>query len=157
MRCLVSSRYSLLAPIILALLTIYGAAGANDVGRSTDTTGIHPPVAQGLGDHALRDNGLAQPSANGLLHDIHSAAGMACAACHTLVPPEPAPGFQPCIACHGTMTDESRPPPAEGPDPHRSPHLAVGEVPECTTCHQVHQPSEATCSMCHRAMRFDMR
>jgi len=162
MRCKKSVGFQMFASVLLALLALCGPAGANDVGRGIDATGFHAPVAQGLGIHALRDNGLldnglAHASANGLLHDIHSSAGLACAACHARVPPEPAPGFQPCIACHGTMIDETHPAPAEGPDPHRSPHLAVDEVPECTTCHQVHRPSEATCSMCHRAMRFDMR
>jgi len=89
--------------------------------------------------------------------DVHMAAGVACAACHSEMPPEPRPGFASCVACHGTMLGTDSPVPVHGPDPHRSPHLALTETPDCTSCHKVHQPSEASCTMCHRAFNFDFR
>lgn len=91
------------------------------------------------------------------LLEVHRLGGIACSACHSQTPPEPEPGFATCVACHGTMTGIDSPLPVDGPDPHRSPHLGPDETPECTSCHQVHQPSEVTCTMCHRAFRFNIR
>lgn len=92
-----------------------------------------------------------------LLIDLHAAAGLTCSACHGPSPPEPGPGFAACVACHGTMLDGQRMASTPGPDPHHSPHLGHDVTPECTSCHQVHRPSEVTCTMCHRAFRFDTR
>jgi hypothetical protein len=91
------------------------------------------------------------------LLEVHTSAGIACTACHSETPPEPLPGFAICVACHGTMIGTDSLVPVEGPDPHRSPHLGPDETPACTSCHLVHQPSEVTCTMCHRAFRFNIR
>jgi hypothetical protein len=90
------------------------------------------------------------------LHDVHSKAGIQCAACHQRMPPEPKPPDTACVACHGTMlTPAGRVP--RSPDPHASPHLASGEVPACSECHHVHKPSEVTCVTCHRGFQFKIK
>jgi hypothetical protein len=114
-------------------------------------------VASSSIDGLMRFADATEASGDDLLHEIHAGAGIGCAGCHRQSPPEPDPGFTSCVACHGTMIDAASPAPAAGPDPHRSPHLGRDEMPECTSCHQVHRPSEVTCTMCHRAFRFDIR
>ena len=97
--------------------------------------------------------------AHGLLIDKHTAAGVSCESCHvgglTAAPPTSASLNATCVACHGTMIDL---PAADlsSPNPHLSPHLAPGEVPQCTECHRVHEPGEVTCTMCHRGFRFSI-
>jgi len=101
---------------------------------------------------------FTQTAGGQALHDVHVNAGLTCNACHTQLDPiSPVPDAT-CVACHGTMIGEPR----EGgnisfPDPHRSPHLAPGEVPACTECHRIHQPSEVTCTVCHRAFEFEIK
>ena len=92
------------------------------------------------------------------LHDIHADVGVPCVACHIGedVPADTPPNST-CVACHGTMIE----PLADGeevrlPDPHRSPHLGPGEVPDCASCHSIHGQSEFTCVMCHRSFESDM-
>ena len=90
------------------------------------------------------------------LHDVHAGAGVQCTACHEQFPPLPGATTpdSTCIACHGTMLDTAS---ASLPNPHASPHLGPGEVPACTECHKVHEPSEVTCVMCHRGFQFDIK
>lgn len=98
----------------------------------------------------------AVPSDLSLL-EVHESAGVACNACHSDTPFDPRPGFAVCVACHGTMTGTDNTLMIEGPDPHRSPHLAPDETADCTSCHRIHQPTEVTCTMCHRAFHFNIR
>jgi hypothetical protein len=123
---------------------------------------IHLTVAVGLlavllgmlgRDASAEDDGLR---ADLSLLEVHTSSGIACTACHSETPPEPRPGFAICVACHGTMIGTDSPVPAQGPDPHRSPHLGPDETPDCTSCHRVHQPSEVSCTMCHRAFPFNI-
>jgi hypothetical protein len=105
----------------------------------------------------------ATPAVNGLLIDKHTAAGVLCESCHAKGeaepreqhPPVPIPSFDAtCVACHGTMLDDSEGKEMSFPNPHMSPHLAPGEVPQCTECHRVHAPGEVTCNLCHRGFNF---
>jgi hypothetical protein len=91
------------------------------------------------------------------LLEVHKLAGVACSACHKETAPEPKPRFAICVACHGAVFGTDSPLRMKGPDPHRSPHLGLDETPDCTSCHKVHQPSEVTCTMCHRGFRFNIR
>ena len=123
--------------------------------RFTIAIGL-PPLVLGMLAHDVGAEGKGAHSDLSLLR-VHNLAGIACSACHSQTTPEPRPGFANCVACHGTMIGTDSPFPAEGPDPHRSPHLEVDEPPDCTSCHQIHQSSEVTCTMCHRTFRFNLR
>lgn len=105
----------------------------------------------------------ATPAVSGLLIDKHTAAGVPCESCHAKVeaepgeqhPPVPIPSFDAtCVACHGTMLEAPEGKEMSFPNPHVSPHLAPGEVPQCTECHRVHAPGEVTCNLCHRGFNF---
>lgn len=105
----------------------------------------------------------ATPMAGGLLIDGHLAAGVPCESCHATSeagsngdhPAVPAASFNTmCVACHGTMLKAPEGEEMSVPNPHASPHLAQGEVPECTECHRVHEPGEVTCNLCHRGFNF---
>jgi len=102
--------------------------------------------------------GVARLAAAQGLHDVHYGQGVPCAACHVGEDvPAKTPANDACVTCHGTMIE-----PLEAgeevnqPDPHRSPHLGPGEVPDCTSCHSVHGQSASACVMCHRSFEFDM-
>jgi hypothetical protein len=140
--------YNFRFAFVLGLLLILIAAWAQFAGANGGISDKAPPTAE------TTTGGIPQ---DWLLLDVHMATGVLCAACHTEIPPEPRPGFASCVACHGTMLGTDSPVPVHGPDPHRSPHLALTETPDCTSCHKVHQPSEASCTMCHRAFDFDFR
>ncbi len=91
------------------------------------------------------------------LHDSHSRGGVPCASCHV---GEQVPSLSPpdavCVACHGSKVEPLEPgEQISRPDPHRSPHLAPGEAPACTSCHSIHGQSEVTCLTCHRGFEFN--
>jgi Zn finger protein HypA/HybF involved in hydrogenase expression len=107
----------------------------------------------------------ATPAASGLLIDRHTAAGVPCESCHAASKAEPGDQHPPvpilsfdatCVTCHGTMLEAPEGKEMSFPNPHVSPHLAVGEVPRCTECHRVHDPGEVTCNLCHRGFNFSI-
>jgi hypothetical protein len=99
----------------------------------------------------------AAPAAAQLQHDRHHDIGLPCTACHQDGLFEVTPPQSTCVSCHGTMLEIAPGAVPVFPDPHRSPHLAPDEVPECLSCHKIHGPSEDTCTICHRGFEFNMK
>ncbi|SFZ84543.1 Cytochrome c3 [Devosia enhydra] len=123
-------------------------------GGGSQMSNWHPSLT------TARSHLLSVADETALLIDRHTAAGVPCESCHVgglgMRSPPSAPNFNStCVACHGTMIDLQAGE-LKAPNPHVSPHLAPGEVPQCTECHRVHEPGEVTCNICHRGFRFSI-
>lgn len=86
----------------------------------------------------------AMAQGHGLLIDRHTAAGVACQACHGEAAFTEPVAMQSCSDCHGSYAELAAMTPWE-PNPH---HSHMGEI-ECSACHNIHKPSVSFCDECH--------
>jgi hypothetical protein len=91
------------------------------------------------------------------LLEVHEDNFLDCIDCHAEDPAAIAPPDSVCIACHTTMIEPLGAMEVVQPDPHRSPHLFDDEVPVCSDCHKVHEPSVVFCTVCHGAFEFQIK
>ena len=80
--------------------------------------------------------------------DFHSKQGLQCFGCHGEWKPTSEAYGDGCLMCHVGYADVAQRTKALEHNPHDN-HFVKASEPDCTDCHQTHQPDKNLCVECH--------